>query len=148
MSHTLPIHIFIADDDADDRLLIQDAFLESEREVRLTFFEDGEAILEGLTGALATRTLPQLVLLDLNMPGKDGREVISELKAAPALRHIPIIVLTTSNADEDIETCYGLGASSYIVKPVSYDGLLDIVRSLKHYWMDTSVLPGKNKNYV
>ncbi|MGM0570304.1 response regulator [Marinobacter sp.] len=148
MSHTLPIHIYIADDDADDRLLIRDAFLESAHQARLTFYEDGETILQGLSDALATRTLPQLILLDLNMPGKDGRQVISELKADIAFRHIPIVVLTTSGADEDIESCYSLGASSYIVKPVSYDGLLDIVRSLKHYWMETTVLPGKNKHYV
>lgn len=148
MSHTLPIHIFVADDDADDRLLIQDAFLESAQLARLTFYEDGEEILHGLTEARATRTLPQLILLDLNMPGKGGRQVIAELKADAGLRHIPVIVLTTSSAEEDVESCYSLGASSYIVKPVSYDGLVDIVRSLKHYWMETTVLPGHNKNYV
>lgn len=148
MSSTSQVHIFVADDDADDRLLIRDAFLECGRPVGLTFFQDGDAILAGLTDASGRKALPQLILLDLNMPRRSGREVIAELKADPALRHIPVIVLTTSSDEDDIAACYDLGASSYIVKPVSYDGLLDITRSLKHYWMETTVLPGKNNNHA
>lgn len=148
MSQTIPVPIFVADDDADDRLLIRDAFEESGRPVRLTFFQDGAAILAGLTDALDRQALPQLILMDLNMPRMNGREVIAELKADPLLRHIPVIVLTTSSDESDIAACYGLGANSYIVKPVSYNGLLDITRSLKHYWMETSVLPGHDKSHA
>ncbi|GGY59896.1 response regulator [Marinobacter zhanjiangensis] len=148
MSHTLPMRIFIADDDADDRLLIRDAFLESDASLRLTFFESGDAIVDGLADARARRALPQLILLDLNMPGKNGRDIIAELKADPALRGIPIVVLTTSRDENDIAACYDLGASSYVVKPVSYEELLEITRSLTHYWSRTTVLPGQSKYYV
>lgn len=148
MSHTLPVRIFIADDDSDDRLLIRDAFLEHCDSLRLTFFENGDDMVSGLAKACAHRALPQLILLDLNMPGKNGRDIIAELKGDTALRGIPIIILTTSRDESDIAACYDLGASSYIVKPVSYDELLDITRSLTHYWTKTSVLPGQSKSYV
>lgn len=148
MSHSIRLHIFVADDDPDDRLLIRDAFLENSHTPRLDFFTDGDAIMTGLAEAGQRGHLPQLILLDLNMPGKGGREVIAELKGDATLRHIPVIVLTTSSNEDDIVACYDLGASSYIVKPVSYDGLVAITRSLKHYWIETNVLPGQARYYV
>lgn len=147
MTRPPPVHLYIADDDPDDRLLIQDAFLECNGALDLTFFESGDAIVAGLSKTPDSQ-LPQLILLDLNMPGKNGRDVIAELKSNPSLRGIPIVVLTTSRDEEDIATCYDLGANSYIVKPVSYDGLLKITRSLTHYWTETNVLPGQSKHYV
>lgn len=143
MTHSRSIHIFIADDDADDRLLISDAFAEDQEPTKLSFFHDGEQLLAGLEKALALDLLPDLVLLDLNMPGKSGHEVIVELKSNPELRKLPIVVLTTSSNPQDIATCYEMGASSYIVKPVTYEGLIGVARSLKHYWSETSTLPGK-----
>ncbi|WP_339803706.1 response regulator, partial [uncultured Marinobacter sp.] len=148
MRHADPIHIFIADDDADDRLLIGDAFAEDQEPVRLSFFQDGNHLLSGLSEALSLNSLPDLILLDLNMPGKDGHEVIVELKSNPALRKLPIVVLTTSSDPRDIAVCYDTGASSYIVKPVTYEGLIDVARSLKNYWAETSTLPGKSHQHA
>lgn len=147
MTHSSPVRLFIADDDPDDRLLIRDALVESSDALRLTFFENGDAIVSALVTS-SHRALPQLILLDLNMPGKNGREIIAELKANPVLQCIPIVILTTSRDEDDIAACYDLGASSYIVKPTSYDELLDITRSLTHYWIKTTVLPGQSKSYV
>ncbi|MFC4257421.1 response regulator [Marinobacter lacisalsi] len=147
MTHSSPIRIFVADDDPDDRLLIRDAFLESSDFLYLTFFEDGEGIMSGLTTS-SRGALPQLILLDLNMPGKNGRDIIAELKADSSLRGIPIVILTTSRNEEDIAACYDLGASSYIVKPVSYEELLEITRSLTHYWTKITTLPGQSESYV
>jgi len=147
MTHSSPIRIFVADDDPDDRLLIRDAFLESSDSLRLTFFEDGEGIVSSLITS-SRGALPQLILLDLNMPGKNGRDILAELKANPSLRSIPIVILTTSRNEEDIAACYDLGANSYIVKPVSYDELLEITRSLTQYWTKTTTLPGQSESYV
>lgn len=148
MPQSLPIHIFIADDDADDRLLLQDAFLEGGHTTRLSFFCNGDALLQGIDEARRRHALPHLILLDLNMPGKSGREVLTELKSETDIRRIPVIILTTSRDEDDISLCYDEGASSYIVKPVSFDGLLEITRSLKQYWTETSVLPGQSQSHV
>lgn len=141
MKHPAPVRIFVTDDDPDDLLLIQDAFEENSHSAQLTLFEGGDALLSGLQEAVRQHTLPQLILLDLNMPGTNGRDVIVALKADRALRHIPVIVLTTSASDKDIVECYDLGASSYIVKPARYEELLDTARSLKDYWTETTELP-------
>ena len=148
MSHRLPMLLFVADDDADDRLLIRDAFLETSDSLRLTFFESGDAMMSGLQDASARQALPKLILLDLNMPGKSGRDIIAEIKTDPTLRGIPVVVLTTSRDEKDIADCYQLGASSYIVKPVSYEELLEIARSVTNYWTRTTVLPGQSTHYV
>jgi CheY-like chemotaxis protein len=140
--------ILMADDDADDRLMAQDAFDEVHLANELHFVEDGEALLDYLyrRGHYATRSAgqePGLILLDLNMPKKDGREALQEIKADPALRHIPIVVLTTSRAEEDILRTYDLGVNSFITKPVTFAGLVDLVKTLTHYWFELVTLPPK-----
>lgn len=142
-----PFLILMADDDPDDRLLAQDALSESRLESRLEFVEDGEELmaylrLEGqYSDGAAPR--PDLILLDLNMPRKDGREVIQEIKSTPGLRRIPIIVLTTSNAEEDICHSYDLGVNSFIVKPVSFEGLVDVMETVSRYWAEIVRLPAE-----
>ena len=148
MIHHSAMRIFIADDDPDDRLLIRDALTESCDSLDLSFFENGSAMMSGLVSASALGTLPQLILLDLNMPGMNGRDVITAVKADPSLRAIPVVVLTTSRDEQDIATCYDLGACSYIVKPVSYEELLEMTRTLTRYWTKTTVLPGQSEPYV
>ena len=138
--------ILMADDDADDRLMAQEAFDEVRLANELHFVEDGEALLDYLyrRGHYATRRAgqePGLILLDLNMPKKDGRQALQEIKADPALRHIPIVVLTTSQAEEDILRTYDLGVNSFITKPVTFAGLVDLVKTLTHYWFELVTLP-------
>ena len=140
--------ILMADDDADDRMMAQDAFDEVHLANELHFVEDGEALLDYLyrRGHYATRRAgqePGLILLDLNMPKKDGREALQEIKADPALRHIPIVVLTTSRAEEDILRTYDLGVNSFITKPVTFAGLVELVKTLTHYWFELVTLPPK-----
>jgi len=141
-----PILILMAEDDADDRLLVKEALEESRVLNELRFVEDGEELLEYLRGqgryAGEDSTRPGLVLLDLNMPRKDGREALREIKADPELRRIPIVVMTTSKAEEDIFRSYDSGASSYITKPVTFDGLVEMMRGLNRYWFQVVVVPG------
>jgi len=136
--------VLMADDDEDDRLLTRDAFQECEAGVDLRFVEDGEELLEYLRGhgPWAGCPRPSLILLDLNMPRKDGREALAEIKANPSLRRIPVVVVSTSKAEEDVLRSYDLGVSSFISKPVTYESLLEMVRTLSHYWLRTVRLPG------
>jgi CheY-like chemotaxis protein len=141
-----PITILMADDDADDRLMAREALEEARLANPLHFVEDGEALLDYLyrRGRYATRgpePEPGLILLDLNMPKKDGRQALKEIKADSALRHIPIVVLTTSKAEEDILRTYDLGVSSFITKPVTFEGLVDLMKALTHYWFEIVTLP-------
>lgn len=143
-----PILVLMADDDEDDRLLARDAFSECDPEVRLRFVEDGQELLDYLQGRGAfeqrsSHPLPGLILLDLNMPRKDGREALAEIKADPALRRIPVVVFTTSKAEEDVLRSYDLGVSSFISKPVSYEALVRLVATLSLYWFDTVRLPAE-----
>lgn len=138
--------ILMADDDEDDRLLTQEAMEESRVLNQLFFVEDGVALLEYLNGAgkYADRDsypMPGLILLDLNMPKKDGREALQEIKADPALRRIPIVILTTSKAEEDMLRGYDLGAASYITKPVTFSSLVELMRTLGKYWVEFVELP-------
>lgn len=133
------IAILIADDDPDDRLLAKEAFEESDLISKLHFVEDGEELIEYLNREDTPR--PDLILLDLNMPRKDGREALREIKDNPNLRHIPVVVLTTSNSDTDVFHSYNLGASSYITKPVTFEGFLNFMKALEKYWMEVVVLP-------
>lgn len=140
------ITILMADDDPDDRLLVQDAFDEIRLANPLVFVEDGIELMDYLrrSGAythLAGTPLPGLILLDLNMPKKDGRETLREIKQDPALRTIPIVVLTTSSAEEDILRTYDLGSNSFIVKPVTFDKLVEIIRNVTQYWLEIVRLP-------
>ena len=141
-----PISILIADDDADDRMLIEDAFEESRLSNPLSFVEDGEELLEFLRGEgrypeRKGEPLPGLIVLDLNMPKMDGRTALEHLKKDEHLRRIPVIVLTTSQAEEDILKTYGLGVSSFISKPVTFEGLVDVVQTIGKYWIQIVALP-------
>lgn len=141
-----PITILVAEDDADDRMMIEEAFEESRLANEVHFVEDGEQLLsylqrDGEFGHLAGQPYPGVILLDLNMPKKDGREALRELKACPQLCRIPVVILTTSQAEEDIVRTYGLGVSSFITKPVTFDGLVDAVNVLCRYWIEIVALP-------
>lgn len=138
--------ILIADDDAEDRLLVREAMEESRIANRLAFVEDGEELLDYLNnrGKYADKhryPTPGLILLDLNMPRKDGREAMKEIKADPHLRVIPIVVLTTSKAEEDILRTYDLGVNSFITKPVTFAALVDIMQTIGKYWFEIVELP-------
>ncbi|MBT34589.1 MAG: two-component system response regulator [Thalassobius sp.] len=141
-----PIVILYADDDPEDRMLAQDAFEESRLANDLHFVEDGEELMDYLLnrGKYEDEKKypnPGLILLDLNMPRKDGREAIKEIKEVPKLRPIPIVVLTTSRAEEDILKTYNLGINSFITKPVTFEGLVDIMKTLGKYWFEIVELP-------
>ena len=142
----MPITILMADDDADDRTLTKEALEEGRLMNELRFVENGEELLEYLRkqGKYAPPTdapRPGLILLDLNMPRKDGRAVLKEIKSDPDLRTIPVVVLTTSKADEDVYRSYDLGVNSYIVKPVTFEALVDILQTLEKYWFEIVALP-------
>lgn len=141
-----PIVFLMADDDPDDRMLTKEAMSESRVLNDLRFVEDGEELMEYLNrqGKFAdpeSSPRPSVILLDLNMPKKDGREALKEIKADPNLRRIPIVIMTTSQSEEDILRSYDLGASSYITKPVTFDGLIDLMKALGHYWVEFVELP-------
>jgi CheY-like chemotaxis protein len=141
------ITILLAEDDPDDRQLTEDALAECRLANDIHFVEDGEQLLDyllrrGQYAAMAKDPLPGLILLDLNMPRKDGREALKEIKANPDLRRIPIIVLTTSKAEEDILRTYDLGVNSYITKPVTFASLVEIIKVLGRYWFEIVELPG------
>lgn len=140
------IVILMADDDADDRMLTRDALEESRVLNDLRFVEDGEELMEYLTrqGKYSDPELsprPGLILLDLNMPKKDGREALKEIKADPELRRIPIVVMTTSKAEEDVFRSYDFGANSFITKPVTFDRLVELMKALGNYWVEFVELP-------
>lgn len=141
-----PIIFLMADDDPDDRLLTKEAMEESRVLNDLRFVEDGEELMDYLThrGKYSNPSdapRPSVILLDLNMPKKDGREALREIKADPRLRRIPIVIMTTSKSEEDIMRSYDLGASSYITKPVTFEGLIDLMKTLGQYWVEFVELP-------
>jgi CheY-like chemotaxis protein len=146
--HGKSIVILYAEDDPEDRMLVKDALEESRLANELHFVEDGVELMDylcrrGKYEKLSKTKLPGLILLDLNMPKKDGREAIKEIKADPSLKHIPIVVLTTSEAEEDILRTYSLGASSFITKPVTFESLVQIIKVLGKYWFEIVELPVK-----
>ncbi len=128
------LSIIIAEDDADDRLLIQDALHENQIEKRqIIFAEDGEELLHLLKG---NDYHPHIIFLDLNMPRKDGRQALKEIKSDENLKHIPVIIFTTSSSDEDIFNCYHEGSNTYFTKPARFQELVEIVKVIKSYWME------------
>lgn len=140
------VPILVADDDLEDCDIIREAFVESRLLNELHFVHDGEELMDYLThrGKFENASkypLPGLILLDLNMPRKDGREVLRELKGNVKLRHIPVIVLTTSEAEEDIFRTYDLGVNSFITKPVAFSALVEIMAELGKYWFQIVELP-------
>lgn len=141
-----PITILMADDDADDRALTKEAFEEAKLANDLRFVEDGQELLDylhrrGKYTDPASSPRPGLILLDLNMPRKDGREALQEIKSVPEFQALRIVIMTTSNAEADILRSYKLSAASYITKPVTFDGLVDVVRTLGKYWFEIVELP-------
>ena len=141
-----PITILMAEDDPDDRMLTKEAWEENQIANELDFVTDGEELMDYLYrrnkfSDLVDKPLPGMILLDLNMPKKDGREALKEIKADSNLRHIPIIVLTTSKAEEDILRSYNMGVSSFITKPVTFEAFVDAVRTLAKYWFEIVKLP-------
>ena len=145
--HKIPITILICDDDEDDRMLTQQALEDAHISNELRFVEDGEQLLDYLyqRGAFAGETgaapRPGLILLDLNMPKMDGREALRHIKSDPTLLDIPVVVLTTSNLDEDVIRSYQLGVNSFITKPVTFSGLVEAMNVLGRYWLEIVELP-------
>lgn len=141
-----PIIMTYAEDDPEDRMLLKDAWEESDLSNELHFVEDGEALMDylyrrGQYADLSGQPLPGLILLDLNMPKKDGREVLGEIKGDPNLRRIPIVVLTTSSEEEDIARSYDMGVSGFIIKPVTFEALCEMVKGVSKYWFEIVELP-------
>ena len=146
MANAKPITILMADDDPDDRQLTREAFEEAKLANDLRFVEDGVELLDylhrrGKFADPAGSPRPGIILLDLNMPRKDGREALRELKQDPRFRAIRVIILTTSKAEEDILRTYNLSAASYITKPVTFEALVDVVKTLGKYWLEIVELP-------
>jgi CheY-like chemotaxis protein len=146
-----PIEILMADDDPEDRLLVLDAWEESRLANNLSFVEDGEELMDylyhrGKYETLTNKHHPDLILLDLNMPRKDGREALKEIKADPKLKRIPVIVLTTSKEEADILKTYDLGANSFIKKPVTFESLVEVVRAIAKYWFQIVELIPESKD--
>lgn len=137
--------ILIADDDTDDRLFMEQALRQNEYSQQIQFVEDGEELMEYLRreGRYHDRNAPwpNLLILDLNMPRKNGFQALEEIKDDPKLRRLPVIVMTTSSADEDVVKTYNLGVNSFVTKPFNFNRLVEIVGTLKTYWMDTVKLP-------
>ncbi len=142
---TSTIRILMADDDPDDCMLTRDAFAAAHLINDLNFVSNGQELLDYLrhegTYAGSSPPRPSLILLDLNMPIKNGREALQEIKADPGLRTIPVIILTTSQGEEEILRAYDLGASSFITKPVLFESMIEIVKSLGEYWFEIVELP-------
>lgn len=145
VTNSLPriIEILLVEDSPADIMLTREAFEQNKILNRIHVAEDGIQAMDFLNkrGVYASAPRPDLILLDLNLPRKNGREVLAEVKADPDLRKIPVIVLTTSNADEDILKAYNLNANCYVVKPVGFDNFLKAVQSIRHFWFSVVTLP-------
>jgi CheY-like chemotaxis protein len=140
------IRILMADDDEEDRELTREAMSDARLANEMRFVVDGQELLdylrhEGAYANGADAPEPGIILLDLNMPKKDGREALAEIKSDPALCHIPVVVLTTSKAEEDIFRTYGLGVNSFITKPVTFAGLVEVLSAWSRYWFEIVELP-------
>jgi CheY-like chemotaxis protein len=143
--------ILMVDDDEDDFLLVKEALEENGINNHLRQLADGDELLDyllkkGRYSKSPDWSSPELILLDLNMPRKDGREALAEIKGHPSLRKIPIVVFTTSNAAEDIRRCYELGANTYINKPESFDSLVNLMGTVVKYWMESVELPSISRS--
>ena len=145
--------ILMADDDADDRLLVKDALTEGRLEESIRFVSDGEELMDyllhrGQYADVASAPVPGLILLDLNMPRKDGREALREIRAHADLRRIPVVVFTTSKTEIDIEALYDLGANSFVPKPVAFEALMKIMHGLANYWFGIVELPQSRPRFL
>jgi CheY-like chemotaxis protein len=139
------VHILLVEDNLGDARLTLEAFREARVPNRLSHVTDGVQAMEFLrrAGAYTEVARPDLILLDLNLPCKDGREVLSEIKSDAALRRIPVIILTTSQADEDVRRAYDLNANCYVAKPVELDQFLQVVRCIDEFWLTVAKLPAE-----
>lgn len=131
--------ILIADDDADDREMLKAAFAENNEQHDLAFVENGEELMVYLHRK--NEPLPGIILLDLNMPKKDGREALREIRADKLLRAIPVVILTTSIAQKDVQGTYELGVNSFVIKPGTFKGLIEFTKIFSRYWFDIAQLP-------
>lgn len=143
--HGKPVTILLADDDEEDRELARDALQDSRLANEMKFVVDGQDLLDYLRhqGRWTEEDSPRpgIILLDLNMPKIDGREALAEIKADESLRRIPVVVLTTSKDEEDVFRTYDLGVNSFITKPVTFAGLVDVMRTWTRYWFELVELP-------
>ena len=136
------LFILIAEDDADDRFLFKTAFEEKGYKDQIEFVENGIELWRFLQEIEKRtpdkRSFPSFILLDLNMPKKDGREVLREIKQHPIFKKIPVVIFTTTNSENEVKRCYELGANTYVVKPVSFDSLLKVVEEIRMYWQNAA----------
>lgn len=140
------VRIAIVDDDEDDRILMRAALAETPLQNPVDFLEDGEELIaylrrEGRYSLHANQPLPALILLDLNMPRKNGKEALAEIRADDALRHVPVVMLTTSQHPDDVLQCYQLGANGFITKPTAFADMIDMLGTLSRYWLGLMRLP-------
>jgi chemotaxis family two-component system response regulator Rcp1 len=138
--------ILVIDDNPADVRLVEEALTEAKIEHRLSVVRNGEEALDYLRhrGPYTSATWPDLILLDLNLPRKDGRQLLAEVKGDPELQRIPVIVLTTSSAVHDVTLSYGVHANGYVVKPIQFSDLCDVMRSIADFWLRVATLPPRN----
>jgi CheY-like chemotaxis protein len=143
MTNSKPITILMAEDNSTDVMLTKEALAHAKVLNSLHVVDDGEEALDFLyrRGKHAKAPHPDLILLDLNMPRKNGQEVLAEIKRDNKLKHIPVVILTTSKADEDVVKAYGLYANCYVIKPVDFDVFAEVVRSIQQFWFSVVTLP-------
>jgi CheY-like chemotaxis protein len=143
MTESVPIEVLLVEDDPGDVLMTQEAFAEHKVRNRLAVVSDGEEAIAYLRreGRFSDAVRPDLVLLDLNLPRRDGRQVLEEIKSDEQLRQIPVVVLTTSQADEDILRSYELHANAYVTKPVDFDQFISVVRQIDQFFVSVVKLP-------
>jgi two-component system, chemotaxis family, response regulator Rcp1 len=140
---TQPVNILLVEDNPGDVRLTQEAFKEGKIPVNLNVVMDGVEAISFLKkqGQYSNQATPDLVLLDLNLPKRDGREVLEEIKTDPNLRRMPVVILTTSNAEQDIQKSYNLYVNCYINKPVDFDKFFEIIQKIEEFWLKTAILP-------
>ena len=151
MPNSRAITILLADDDEDDRLMTRDALRDARLHNELRTVIDGVELLQYLRreerfADPRESPRPGMILLDLNMPRMDGREALAAIKQDPGLRSIPVVILTTSKAEEDVIRSYDLGVNSFITKPVTFLGLVEVMKVFSRYWMEIVDLPGEDGN--
>lgn len=143
MTKARPVNILLIEDNPGDVRLTQEAFKEGRIDISMEVVMDGVEAIKFLQkeAPYAEKFTPDLILLDLNLPKRDGREVLKEIKADDFLKRIPVVILTTSNAEQDILKSYNLHVNCYINKPVDFDKFFDIIQKIEDFWLTTAVLP-------